>query len=140
MNDNQEIGCMPRLVYMIGTVSILVLLLCSCASTKQIEWRDREVEKWNTKVVHDTVRVYEKDSIYHQITTKNDTVFDTKIIERIRWRDKIVEKTDTIKEQQTVIEYKDRIIEKKIVPKWCWYCLAFSILCFIFAIIKIRRN
>lgn len=140
MNENKEIGCIPRLVYMIGTVSILVLLLCSCAATKQIEWRDREVEKWNTKVVHDTVRVYEKDSTYHNIVTRNDTVFDTKIIERIRWRDKIVEKTDTIKEQQTVIEYKDRIIEKKIVPKWCWYCLAFSILCFIFAIIKIRRN
>lgn len=140
MNENKEIGCMPRLVYMIGTVSILVLLLCSCASTKHIEWRDREVEKWNTKVVHDTVRVYEKDSIYHQITTKNDTVFDTKIVERIRWRDKIVEKTDTIIKIQTMIEYKDRIIEKKIVPKWCWYCLAFSILCFIFAIIKIRRN
>ena len=125
---------------MIGMVILVGLLLCSCEATKHIEWRDREVEKWNTKVVHDTVRVYEKDSIYHEITTKNDTVFDTKIVERIRWRDKIVEKTDTIIEQQTTIEYKDRIIEKKIVPKWCWYCLAFSILCFIFAIIKIRRN
>ena len=140
MNDCQDIGCLPRFAYMIGTVILVGLLLCSCAATKHIEWRDREVEKWNTKVVHDTVRVYEKDSIYHQITTKNDTVFDTKIVERIRWRDKIVEKTDTIIKIQTMIEYKDRIIEKKIVPKWCWYCLAFSILCFIFAIIKIRRN
>ena len=135
MNEEKEIGCMPRLAYMIGSVIILLMLLCSCAASKQIEYRDREVEKWNTKVVHDTVRVY-----YHQITTKNDTVFDTKIVERIRWRDKIVEKTDTIIKIQTVIEYKDRIIEKKIVPKWCWYCLAFSILCFIFAIIKIRGH
>lgn len=140
MNENKEIGCMPRLVYMIGTVSILVLLLCSCAATKQIEWRDREVEKWNTQVVHDTVRVYEKDSTYHNIVTRNDTVFDTERIVHIEWRDKIIVNTDTLIRYQTVVEYKDRIVEKEIVPKWCWYCLAFSILCFIFAIIKIRRN
>lgn len=139
MNDNQEIGCLPRLACMIGAVIVLLLLMCSCAATKQIEWRDREVEKWNTKVVHDTVRIEDKDSTYHSVIQNGDTIYDTKYIEHIKYRDKVVIQRDTIVTVQKEKEYIDKVIEKQVVPKWCYYCLVVCIAFLFFAIIKIYR-
>lgn len=139
MNDNQEIGCLPRMAYMIGAVVVMFLVMCSCGTTKKIEYRDREVEKWNTQYVHDTTYVEKKDSTYHSVIQKGDTIYDTKYIERIKYRDKVVIQRDTIVTIQKEKEYIDKVVEKKVVPKWCYYCLVVCVAFLIFAITKLVR-
>ena len=48
-----------------------------------------------------------------------------------------VAKCDSLQEQLTHKEYT--IVEKIKIPKWCWYCLGFTILGIIFAFVKIIR-
>ena len=48
-----------------------------------------------------------------------------------------VAKCDSLQEQLTHKEYT--VVEKTKIPKWCWYCLGFTILGVIFAFVKIIR-
>jgi hypothetical protein len=117
----------------------LVIGLCSCATKTKIEYVDREVVKYKTIVQHDTLIQNTHDSIYHTIYQKGDTVYDTKYIEKTRWRDKVVVKTDTCYRDSIRTEIKESVVEKQKIPKWCWYCLGFTILGVIFAFVKIIR-
>lgn len=117
----------------------IVFLLCSCATKSKIEYRDREVVKYNTQYVHDTTFVDRHDSIYHAIFQKGDTIYDTKYVEKTKWRDHIVVKTDTCYRDSIQTQIKETAIEKKIIPKWCYVCLVFCVLFIIFAIVKLIR-
>ena len=64
-------------ILLVWTIVALVLF-SSCATKKQIEYRDREVVKYVTKVQHDTLINNVHDSIYHTIFQKGDTIYDTK--------------------------------------------------------------
>ena len=48
-----------------------------------------------------------------------------------------VAKCDSLQEQLTHKEYT--VVEKTKIPKWCWYCLGFTILFFIFAFVKLKK-
>lgn len=120
-------------------VLFLVIGLCSCATKTKIEYVDREVVKYKTIVQHDTLIQNTHDSIYHTIYQKGDTVYDTKYIEKTRWRDKVVVKTDTCYRDSVRTEIRESVVEKQKIPKWCWYCLGFTILGAIFAFVKIIR-
>lgn len=48
-----------------------------------------------------------------------------------------VAKCDSLQEQLTHKEYT--VVEKTKIPKWCWYCLGFTILGVTFAFVKIIR-
>lgn len=41
--------------------------------------------------------------------------------------------------QQQLIHKESKVAEVIKIPKWCWYCLVFSILCIIFATYKLIR-
>ena len=41
--------------------------------------------------------------------------------------------------QQKLIHKESKVTEVIKIPKWCWYCAAFSILCIIFATYKLIR-
>jgi len=116
----------------------VILLLSSCA-TKRIQYVDRVVEKEVVREVHDTLRESVHDSVFHTIIQKGDTVYDTKYIERTKFRDRIIEKKDTCWRDSIRTEYKENVVEKTIIPNWCYYSLAICILLFIFAIIKVTR-
>ena len=122
-------------------VSTIVMLnvLTSCSLLEKIEYRDRVVDHYNTVTVHDTTKIKEKDSTYHFIRVVNDTVFDTKYVERIKWRDRVVVKTDTCYRDSIQTVIKESVKEKQIIPKWCYCLFVFSIIVIIFAINKIIR-
>lgn len=115
-------------------------LLCSCATRKSIEYIDREVVKYQKEYVHDTLIQYTHDSIYHTIFQKGDTVYDTKYIEKTKWRDNVVYKIDTVYRDSIHTQIKKATIEKKVVPKWCYYSLALCIIFIIFAIKKVYKK
>lgn len=107
-------------------ILMFLVLASSCRSTKSLE-TDKEV-LLQIKEVHDTTYIEKKDSIYHTIFQKGDTVYNTKYVESVKYRDRIVNKTDTLFQEREVI--KEKTIEKKIIPTWCWWLLAINVLIF----------
>ena len=133
-----RMGCMPPLVA--AMIIVGLLFLSSCATKTKIEYRDRVVDHYNTVTVHDTTKIKEKDSTYHFIRVVNDTVYDTKYVERTRWHDKIVEKHDTCWRDSVATEYKETVKEVVKYPKIYWWFLGLSIISIIFAFIKLFKK
>lgn len=124
-------------ILLVWTIVALVLF-SSCATKKQIEYRDREVVKYVTKVQHDTLTNNIHDSIYHTIFQKGDTIYNTKYVEHTKYRDKIIARVDTCYKDSIQVQEKTNIKEKKVIPKWCYFSLFLSVLFIIFVIIKIK--
>lgn len=122
-------------------VSTIVMLnvLTSCSMLKKIEYRDLVVDHYNTVTVHDTTKIKEKDSTYHFIRVVNDTIYDTKYVEKTKYRDRVVVRIDTCYRDSIQTVIKKSVKEKQIIPKWCYFCVVISILVIIFAINKIIR-
>ena len=120
-------------------ILFIVMALSSCATKTKIEYVDREVVKYQKEFVHDTLIQHTHDSVYHTVFQKGDTVFDTKYVERIKWRDRAVVKTDTCYRDSVQTVIKESVKEKKIIPQWCYFSLVFSLLFFIFAVVKVIR-
>ena len=118
---------------------IITLLLPSCSTKTKIEYRDRDVNHYVTQYVHDTLRLETKDSTYHFVKVVNDTVFDTKYVERTKWRDRVVERHDTCWRDSVVTEYKETIKEVTKVPKIYSWALIFSALVLIYGLIKLTK-
>ena len=125
-------------ILLVWTIVALVLF-SSCATKKQIEYRDREVVKYVTKVQHDTLINNVHDSVYHTIFQKGDTVYDTKYVEHTKYRDKIIARIDTCYKDSIQVQNKEVVIEKKTIPKWCYFCLGLTVLFIIFVITKVKR-
>ena len=130
-------GCGTPVLYAI--IIAVIMLFSSCATKTKIEYRDREVVKYNTSSVHDTTFVEKHDSVYHTIFQKGDTVYDTKYVERTRWRDNIVVKKDTCWRDSIVTIKKETVKEVTKIPKLFKIAFVFSILVVIFAIVKLIR-
>lgn len=120
-------------------VLIIITLLLSCSTKTKIEYRDRDVNHYVTQYVHDTLRLETKDSTYHFVKVVNDTVFDTKYVERTKWRDRVVERHDTCWRDSVVTEYKETIKEVTKVPKIYSWALIFSALVLIYGLIKLTK-
>lgn len=120
-------------------VFLAVLMLCSCATRTKIEYVDKEVVKYQKQVVHDTLINNIHDSIYHTVFQRGDTIYDTKYVEKTKWRDRVVYKIDTCYRDSICTQIREKTVEKQKIPKWCWYCAVFSILCIIFATYKLIR-
>lgn len=118
---------------------VCIVALCSCTPTKHIEYVDREVVRYEKQYIHDTTFVDRHDSIYHTVYQKGDTIYDTKYVERTRYKDRIVVKTDTCYKDSIDVKYEEKVVEKEIIPKWCYYSLVVCLIFIIFAIVKVYR-
>lgn len=116
-----------------------LFLLAACATRTRIEYRDRDVNHYITNTIHDTLINNTRDSIYVEVLAKGDTIWRTKYVEKTRWRDRIVERHDTCWRDSIVVEYKENVKEVTRVPKIYKFSLLLSILCIIFAFIKLTR-
>ena len=132
-----RVFCIFTRFVMVAFLSIV--LMSSCATKSKIEYRDRIVDHYITKEVHDTLRENITDSVYYEVMVKGDTVYKTKYKEKTRWRDRIVEKCDTCYKDSVITEYKESVKEITKIPKIYQYSLFFSIGILIFAFIKLVR-
>lgn len=117
----------------------ILILFSSCATKTQIEYRDRDVVRYVTKVEKDTVVHNTRDSVYYEVIQKGDTVFATKYKEHRIYLDKIKVRTDTCYRDSIVTEYKQSVKEVTKIPKFCYFSIVFSIIVIIFAFYKIIR-
>ena len=116
-------------------VFIVVMFFSSCATRTKIEYKDRDVYHYVTKVEKDTVMERVHDSVY--IHERNDTVWFEKW--HTKYIDKIVERHDTCWRDSLVTEYKETIKEVVKYPKTYWWFLGISIISIIFAFVKVSR-
>lgn len=120
---------MRKIVYL-----FIIVLMASCATRTQIEYRDKEVIKYINSIQRDTLINNVHDSIFMNTYTINDTVYQYKYKEKLVYKDRIVIKNDTIKDIKT--EVSEKLVTKYKVPKWCWYLLGINILIVAFIIGK----
>ena len=132
-----RIGCGSPIVATI--VITLILVFSSCATKTKVEYVDREVVKYETKIQHDTLINNIHDSVYHTVFQKGDTIYDTKYVEKTKYRDRVVVRIDTCYRDSIQTVIKQNVIEKQKIPKWCYFCVVISILVIIFAIVKVIR-
>ena len=130
-------GCGKPLYLM--ALFVVVLLLSSCATKTQIEYRDRVVDHYIANEVHDTMRENTTDSVYFEVLVKGDTVYRTKYKEKTRWRDRIIERHDTCWRDSVLAEYKETVKEVTKKPKILNVSLFISIICIIFVFVKFIR-
>ena len=128
---------MKKLLWLICV--IMVVLFTSCATKREIQYVDREVVKYETKIQHDTLINNIRDSVYHTVFQKGDTIYDTKYVEKTKYHDRVVVRIDTCYRDSIQTVIKESVKEKQIIPKWCYCLLVFSIIVIIFAINKIIR-
>ena len=103
---------------------ITSFLLIGCSPKVITEFRD--VEKIVYQYRADTLITETKDSVYIHIKEKGDTITITKYVEKISYKDKIVIQKDTVYNTNT--EYKETVIEKRYIAKWCWYLAVVGII------------
>ena len=121
-------------------VFILVTILASsCATRTMIEYRDRDVNKYITNTIRDTLIHHSTDSVYFEVVTKGDTVFKTKYKERTVYRDKVVERRDTCWRDSIDTQYKEKVKEVIKIPKIYYCAFVVSLIIFIFALVKLLR-
>lgn len=133
--QKQNVGCGTPLYACI--IIALVILFSSCTPRTIVEYRDRDVNHYITKVEKDTVTQNTRDSIYFEVIKKGDTVYATKYKEKYIYLDKIQIRRDTCWRDSVVTQYKENIKEITKIPKIYKVSLGFSILFVIFAILKL---
>ena len=123
---------MKKLLY----IMCALFLLSGCATKSKIDYRDRDVVKYIKSIQHDTLINNVHDSVYNNIFTRGDTVYNFKYKERVSFKDRIVFRTDTLKKDSIQTQYKENTIVKKIIPKWCWILLVVNVFFCIFVGLK----
>jgi len=123
---------MKKLLY----IMCALFLLSGCATKSKIDYRDRDVVKYIKSIQHDTLINNVHDSVYNNIFTRGDTVYNFKYKERVSFKDRLVFRTDTLKKDSIQTQYKENTIVKKIIPKWCWILLVVNVFFCIFVGLK----
>lgn len=128
---------------MIKQLLIIAVIVCSlfagCRTPTNVQYVEKDNNIYKTKEIHDTLIQNVHDSIYHTVFQKGDTVYDTKYVEKVLYVQKVVERNDTVFEDRIVTEISEKTIERKVVPKWCYYSLVICVLFVIFASKKVIK-
>jgi hypothetical protein len=132
-NKQLKISGMKKILFII----IATTVLSGCATRNKIEYRDRDVIKYVSTIQRDTLINNIHDSIYNNIFTKGDTIYNIKYKERIAYKNRLVYKTDTIKRDSIQTQYKENTIIKTKIPKWCFFLLVVNIFFCIFVGVKL---
>ena len=140
---------------------LLLLFLSGCSILKPVTIREEVITTYrDSTVFHDsTVFISIPVEVYRDYADMLDTLrLETTLAEAKAYLDttdkklkgEIKNSSDSIK---YVIKWKERVqtkdslvfkevpipyeVEKRVTPKWCWYCLVFSVLCVAGIAIKI---
>ena len=97
---------------------LAILGMVACKTTAPVVTPSVQNDSVRVSVVHDSVRVYERDSVFVDRYTKADTIWLTTEKWSIRYRDKEVIKHDTIYQVQKETE----VVTEKFTPPFYKNC------------------
>lgn len=111
------------------TVSCKTYQASSESNKTDIERKDKYER--DSIIVHDSVIVF----------ARADTVYKERW--RTEYKDRVVTRTDTLVQEVERLVEKRVVEERKVVPRWCWWCLGTTIFLLLAAIaatiIRVRR-
>lgn len=121
---------------------LALMLLTSCRTTRTAE---REyITQHDTAYIDRMQRdsIYLRDSIYHEVVAKGDTIYSTKYIERTKFRDRFIHDSVYIHKTDTVLVDVVKEVERK--PTFAqrtknWLGSVFIFFMILFAIYIIAR-
>ena len=118
---------------------ILSMLTVSCR-TYQASSESRSDLKIERRLENEQVVCYIHDSV---VVVRNDTA----VVRETKWRDRIVEhtitKVDTVQVEVEKVVSEEKIVEKKVIPRWAWWCLGVCVFLIvvlvIWIVIRVKR-
>ena len=121
---------------------LLILTIAGCKSQRVVS---EKLETSQSDVSTERSRDYERDSIIVRdsviVFARADTVYKERW--RTEYKDRVVTKTDTLVQEVERLVEKRVVEERKVVPRWCWWCLGTTIFLLLAAIaatiIRVRR-
>ena len=131
----QNGGCLGRTLTFLMLAVVFCMVFSSCATRTVVEYRDRDIVHYVTKIEKDTITEMVRDSVY--IHERGDTVWFEKW--HTKYVDKIVLRHDTCWRDSVVTEYKEKTKEIVKYPKTYWWFLGISIISIISAFVKVSR-
>lgn len=116
---------------------LVSIFLVSCATKTKVEYKDREVTKYENVYLHDTTFIERHDSVFHSVIQRGDTIFDTRYVEKVKWRDRVVEHYNTCWRDSAVIEYQYITKEVVRIPIIYRVIMSISLIIIIYTILTI---
>ena len=124
-------GCGTTIIGIIGIALIAVMLFFSGCKTVQPLTKSRDSVRVDVR--HDSVYIYQHDSIYRDRWRAGDTVFVTVEKYKTLYRDKLIEVHDTITNTQTeqvAVRYVPDYYKRVSAGFWILLAILLAILAF----------
>ena len=124
-------GCGTTIIGIIGIALIAVMLFFSGCKTVQPLTKSRDSVRVDVR--HDSVYIYQHDSIYRDRWRAGDTVFVTVEKYKTLYRDKLIEVHDTITNTQTeqvAVRYVPDYYKRVSAGFWILLAILLAILSF----------
>lgn len=99
--------------YSILIFTLFTFLLLSCRTTKIEEFHDKDTAEVRTEYIHKVDSFYQRDSIYLESKTINDTVYLTKEL----WKTILKHDHDTITKTDTLRIVDVQTRDKEVIKK-----------------------
>ena len=127
---------MKRFIYVL---LIGIILIPSCRTEKTLTKNVSAINN-ERRIENEQVVCYIHDSV---VVVRNDTA----VVRETKWRDRIVEhtitKVDTVQVKVEKVVSEEKIIERKVIPRWAWWCLGVCVFLIvvlvIWIVIRVKR-
>ena len=115
------------------------MLMPSCRTEKTLTKNVSAINN-ERRIENEQVVCYIHDSV---VVVRNDTA----VVRETKWRDRIVEhtitKVDTVQVEVEKVVSEEKIVEKKVIPRWAWWCLGVCVFLIvvlvIWIVIRVKR-
>ena len=114
-------------IRLIITALLLAFVLVNFPSCKQVQYIPITEYRDSVHTIHDSIHIYEKDSVIIKIA--GDTVYIDRT--KARYRDRFITDTCWVDVEKPV----PFEVDKPYIPEWCWWLLGINILIFIIIIL-----
>ena len=109
------------------------MLIPSCRSEKILTESVSDI-KTERRLENEQVVCYIHDSV---VIVRNDTA----VVRETKWRDRVVEhvvtKVDTVQVAVEKLVTEEKVVERKILPKWVWWIIGYGLLITGYGMIRI---
>ena len=126
-------SALPRKMNLLGVIIVFSFAMAGCRSQQTLTEALSDI-KTERRQEYGKDSIVIRDSIVVRVA--RDTVYQERW--RTEYKDRYLQRTDTIyRDRERVVE---TVVEKKVIPKWCWWSLGItaSIVLVLLAIIIVR--